>query len=179
MNSEKKLFSFLVTAENKENLEKLSNQYKLSKAQMLNAIIADFIKNTDKKPKEIDSKIDMNSKRIEVKSYFTNDEYQALKLLAQKEFLSVKRYIKFLISQKIYDKDTPPNSEIFKLQEIVNQLIKLGINMNSVAKKLNSNNNINIDIKDLLESTLKNIVEDRKNFQHKISIFKKINNSRF
>lgn len=179
MSQTKNLFSFVLTPENKIELQKLAKEYHISMGKIINSLIVDFKNKSHKKPIQNDEIFDKNTKKIEIKSYFTADEYQALKALAQKEFLSVKRYIKFLISQKIYDKDIPANSEILELQEIKNQLIRLGVNMNSVAKKLNADGSINRDTVNLLENTLQNIIQDRENFKHKISAFKKINEARF
>ena len=179
MVTDKKLFSFLLTTENKKVLEKMSEERKLSKAEILNAMIANHANNGLKKAINENSINDKNTKIYEIRSHFSKDEYEVLKSLAQKEFLSVKRYVKFLVSQKIYDKDTPSNSEVLELQEIKNQLIRLGVNMNSVAKKINTDSNINRDTISLLEDTLQNIIKDRKNFENKISAFKKINEARF
>ena len=136
MVTDKKLFSFLLTTENKKVLEKMSEERKLSKAEILNAMIANQANNGLKKTINENNIDDKNTKIYEIRSHFSKDEYEVLKSLAQKEFLSVKRYVKFLVSQKIYDKDTPSNSEVLELQEIKNQLIRLGVNMNSVAKKI-------------------------------------------
>lgn len=179
--SQNKMFSFLLSDENKKYLKELSEKQGISIGKILNSIVSNYSNKPIEKISISNDDLDTNSKTIEVRCHLKKEQYLAIKELAKKEFLSVRRYIMFLISQQIYDKNIPANSEIIELQNIKNELTRLGININQISKKINidKDNFADKETIELLQETLKNIKQDRENYQHKISIFQKINDSRF
>ena len=114
-----------------------------------------------------------------VKVRINENEYLKLKKLALSEFLNVSRYIKFLISQKIYTDTNPANSQINEINQIRKDLLKIGVNINSIAKKINTDNYASNDLLNLLSETLKDIQKQDNTIKLKINSFASINKDRF
>lgn len=176
MPKKNKLFSFMISSENKKNLVEFSKLYKLSMGQILNSIIANA---SSKNSSKLVDNFDENQKRIKVITHLNSYEYNALKKLAETEFLSVPKYLKFLISTKLYEQKIPSNLELILLSEIRAQLIRIIVNLKIISHKFKVKNNHDKELKILLENVIKNISQDISDLTKSISNFSKINYHRF
>lgn len=155
-----KMFSFFITDENKKFLKELSQATKTNMSQIINSMINEASKKENFKNKnsdynELENTLDSKIKIIKVR--INENEYLKLKKLAVSEFLNVSRYIKFLISQKIYTTTNLANSQINEINQIRKDLLKIGININFIAKKINTDNYASNDLLNLLSEILKYI----------------------
>ena len=177
-----KMFSFFITDENKKFLKELSQKTKTNMSQIINSMINEASKKENFQNKNIDENVVENiseSKIKIIKVRINEKEYLELKKLALNEFLNVGRYIKFLISQKIYNDNNPTNSQINELDQMRKDLLKIGVNINSIAKKINSDNYVSNDLMNLLSQSLKDIQKENNTIQLKINSFSSINKDRF
>lgn len=177
-----KMFSFFITDENKKFLKELSQKTKTNMSQIINSMINEASKKENFKNKnsdynELENTSDGKIKIVKVR--INENEYLKLKKLAISEFLNVSRYIKFLISQKIYTDTNPANSQINEINQIRKDLLKIGVNINSIAKKINTDNYASNDLLNLLSETLKDIQKQDNTIKLKINIFASINKDRF
>ncbi len=155
-----KMFSFFITDENKKFLKELSQATKTNMSQIINSMInkaskKENFKNKNSDYNELENTLDSKIKIIKVR--INENEYLKLKKLAVSEFLNVSRYIKFLISQKIYTTTNLANSQINEINQIRKDLLKIGININFIAKKINTDNYASNDLLNLLSEILKYI----------------------
>ena len=177
-----KMFSFFITDENKKFLKELSQETKTNMSQIINSMINEASKKENFQNKNNDNNHIENtpeSKIKIVKVRINENEYLKLKKLAVSEFLNVSRYIKFLISQKIYTDTNPANSQINEINQIRKDLLKIGVNINSIAKKINTDNYASNDLLNLLSETLKDIQKQDNTIKLKINSFASINKDRF
>ena len=177
-----KMFSFFITDENKKFLKELSQETKTNISQIINSMINESSKKENFKNKnsdynELENTPDSKIKIVKVR--INENEYLKLKKLAVSEFLNVSRYIKFLISQKIYTDTNPANSQINEINQIRKDLLKIGVNINSIAKKINTDNYASNDLLNLLSETLKDIQKQDNTIKLKINSFASINKDRF
>ena len=177
-----KMFSFFITDENKKFLKELSQETKTNMSKIINSMINEASKKENFKNKnsdynELENTPDSKIKIIKVR--INENEYLKLKKLAVSEFLNVSRYIKFLISQKIYTDTNPANSQINEINQIRKDLLKIGVNINSIAKKINTDNYASNDLLNLLSETLKDIQKQDNTIKLKINSFASINKDRF
>ena len=177
-----KMFSFFITDENKKFLKELSQKTKTNMSQIINSMINEASKKENFKNKnsdynELENTSDGKIKIVKVR--INENEYLKLKKLAISEFLNVSRYIKFLISQKIYTDTNPANSQINEINQIRKDLLKIGVNINSIAKKINTDNYASNDLLKLLSDTLKDIQKQDNTIKLKINSFASINKDRF
>lgn len=177
-----KMFSFSITDENKNKLSELAKKSKLSMSQIINSLISK-ISNTEnienENNKKIVSQSGVDNKIKIVKVRINESEYLALKKIASNEFLNVNRYIKFLISQKIYNDNNPTNSQINEIDSLRKDLLKIGVNINNIAKKINGNDYVSKDLLNLLTQSLKDIQKENNTIKLKINSFTSINKDRF
>ena len=177
-----KMFSFFITDENKKFLKELSQKTKTNMSQIINSMINEASKKENFKNKnsdynELENTSDGKIKIVKVR--INENEYLKLKKLAISEFLNVSIYIKFLISQKIYTDTNPANSQINEINQIRKDLLKIGVNINSIAKKINTDNYASNDLLNLLSETLKDKQKQDNTIKLKINSFASINKDRF
>lgn len=174
-----KLFSFFITDENKKILKELSQKTKLSMSQILNSLISKISNTENIENKSIISQSGVDNKIKIVKVRMNQSEYLALKKIASNEFLNVNRYIKFLISQKIYNDNNPTNSQINEIDSLRKDLLKIGVNINNIAKKINRDDYVSKDLLNLLTQSLQDIQKENNTIKLKINSFTSINKDRF
>ncbi len=174
-----KLFSFFITDENKKILKELSQKTKLNMSQILNSLISKISNTENIENKNIISQSGVDNKIKIVKVRMNQSEYLALKKIASNEFLNVNRYIKFLISQKIYNDNNPTNSQINELDSLRKDLLKIGVNINNIAKKINRDDYVSKDLLNLLTQSLQDIQKENNTIKLKINSFTSINKDRF
>lgn len=174
-----KLFSFLITDENKKILKELSQKTKLNMSQILNSLISKISNTENIENKNIISQSGIDNKIKIVKVRMNQSEYLALKKIASNEFLNVNRYIKFLISQKIYNDNNPTNSQINEIDSLRKDLLKIGVNINNIAKKINGDDYVSKDLLNLLTQSLQDIQKENNTIKLKINSFTSINKDRF
>lgn len=174
-----KLFSFFITDENKKILKELSQKTKLNMSQILNSLISKISNTENIENKNIISQSGVDNKIKIVKVRMNQSEYLALKKIASNEFLNVNRYIKFLISQKIYNDNNPTNSQINEIDSLRKDLLKIGVNINNIAKKINRDDYVSKDLLNLLTQSLQDIQKENNTIKLKINSFTSINKDRF
>lgn len=174
-----KLFSFFITDENKKILKELSQKTKLNMSQILNSLISKISNTENIENKSIISQSGVDNKIKIVKVRMNQSEYLALKKIASNEFLNVNRYIKFLISQKIYNDNNPTNSQINEIDSLRKDLLKIGVNINNIAKKINRDDYVSKDLLNLLTQSLQDIQKENNTIKLKINSFTSINKDRF
>lgn len=174
-----KLFSFFITDENKKILKELSQKTKLNMSQIINSLISKISNTENIENKNIISQSGVDNKIKIVKVRMNQSEYLALKKIASNEFLNVNRYIKFLISQKIYNDNNPTNSQINEIDSLRKDLLKIGVNINNIAKKINGDDYVSKDLLNLLTQSLQDIQKENNTIKLKINSFTSINKDRF
>lgn len=174
-----KLFSFFITDENKKILKELSQKTKLNMSQIINSLISKISNTENIENQNIISQSGVDNKIKIVKVRMNQSEYLALKKIASNEFLNVNRYIKFLISQKIYNDNNPTNSQINEIDSLRKDLLKIGVNINNIAKKINRDDYVSKDLLILLTQSLQDIQKENNTIKLKINSFISINKDRF
>lgn len=107
----------------------------------------------------------MNQKYKEIRILIKLDEYDRIDALAKSKGLSKAVYMRSLVGTDIDDRYFTKESK--DLIQLIYQFRKIGLNINQVAKKLNSNHDIthHFFLQQLLvlHQELKGVVDDRQN----------------
>ncbi|EAL52599.1 Ribbon-helix-helix protein, copG family domain protein [Campylobacter upsaliensis RM3195] len=187
-NNMKKLF--ILSDENAKRLKEISTKENKSMSKIVNLLIENYFKDTEVE-KSISQSIEKlnfsedekskNHKIIKIK--IAEKEYDILKKFALKENLNnVARYIKYLISLKIYADNSLSNLELKELDKARNEFNMLGKNLNQILKILHSrtstNEKQNSSIKNLNE-LLEDINSKQNILYSKINSFIQTNKKRF
>lgn len=181
---------FVLSEENAKRLKEISTKENKSMSKIINLLIENYSK-SDEVEKSISKGIDKlnfaedekgeNYKTIKVK--IAQKEYDILKRFALKESLNnVARYVKYLISLKIYADNSLPNSEVKELDKARNELNLVGKNLNQVLKILHSRSSTNEEQNTSFKN-LNELLEDINSKQNilysKINAFMQTNKKRF
>lgn len=179
---------FSITNKNSVKLKEFAKSKNMTMSKIINILIDSYCNNDEKLDQKLENYInkisisdnsnssETNPKNIQIK--VSQNEYNVLKELAEKECLnSVARFVKYLISLKIYKENTPSNSEIIELNKAKNELKALGRNLNQLVKNINRNNqDINVE---KLNSLLNQIDQKQDNLNYKINRFVNINRKKY
>lgn len=111
-------------------------------------------KNTYKKNKGGRPKKELKRNAL-VSVRFTRNEKQALKYIAKKENENPSEFLRNIALKKIgISVRKKPNKEV---QELRNELRRIGVNLNQIAKQLNTNNQLKSTQISMFEITLKEL----------------------
>lgn len=173
-----KLFSFYITDENKKILIEFSKKNKINMAQALNFLIANIINDSVKIHNFCDNS-DEKTKNITIKIFVNNEEYETLKKAANKEFLSIRKYIKFILSKYIYDGKSLSMLDLKLYKDIKNELQYLGKNINTLAKNSHIKEKLDRSFELQLKFALDYFANKKDFLEEKILLFTEINENRF
>ncbi|ARE81465.1 hypothetical protein [Campylobacter helveticus] len=181
---------FILSDENAKRLKEISTKENKSMSKIVNLLIENYFKDAEVE-KSISQSIEKlnfsedekskNHKIIKIK--IAEKEYDILKKFALKESLNnVTRYIKYLISLKIYADNSLSNLELKELDKARSEFNMLGKNLNQILKILHSrtstNEKQNSSIKNLNE-LLEDINSKQNILYSKINSFIQTNKKRF
>jgi len=178
---------FSITTKNSVKLKEFAKSKNITMSKVINLLIdsyCSFDKKLDDEFMKSIEKINISScensnekfKTLQIK--LSQKEYEALKKFAENECLSsVARYVKYLISLKIYKDNSPANSELNELNKAKNELVAVGRNLNQLVKNLyQTNQELNIE---RLNNLLSQIESKQNALSFKISHFVNINKKKF
>lgn len=181
---------FILSDENAKILKEISIKENKSMSKIINLLIENYCKNNEVKEsvseniKKLNFSEDEKSKNHKtIKIKIAEKEYDILKKFALKESLnSVNRYIKYIISLKIYSDNTFSNSELKEIDRVRSEFNMLGNNLNQILKILHSRTSLNKE-QHLSIQNLNELLEDINSKQNilysKINSFMQINKRRF
>lgn len=147
--------SFSISANNIATLNHLAKELHISKSSILNDLLNKHLQTSKglMKLKSIPKENERICKSVEIS--LTQNQYDLLSSAAKNSITnSVPKFIKFQALSMIYENKILDNKEIEALALTRAELNKIGININQIARALNSQNETKIDLKllEILES---------------------------
>ena len=139
------MMSFRLSAQNADTLTNLAKELHISKSSIVNDLLDNHLQNT-KHQKKLKFILDDNVNSYKtIKVTLTKNQYDTLKSTARNSIAnSVPKFIKFHTLNMIYNSKILDNKEIEALALTRSELNKIGVNINQIARVLNTQSEANI-----------------------------------
>ena len=153
-----RVVSFSISIQNANTLEKLSKELHISKSSILNDLLDNHLQNI-KHQKKLKFILDDNVNSYKtIKVTLTKNQYDTLKSTARNSIAnSVPKLIKLHALNMIYDSKILNSKELEALALTRTELNKIGVNINQIARTLNTQKEAKIDTR--LLKILENLQE--------------------
>ena len=151
---------------NLEILKKINQENKIPITALVNSCIYEQLNEKSNLLKEFKSKLAKEQTEVKIRIYENEKEF----LLESSKFTgtnSLNQEIRFRLLNTIYKKRFLSPNEMQTFYDLKYQIKMIGVNLNQISKKLNSNQQVNVDflmesISKLDEKLNENLVEIKK-----------------
>ncbi|OBV28807.1 hypothetical protein BKN38_07860 [Helicobacter sp. CLO-3] len=145
-NSNVVVVSFSISAENAKVLNHLSKELHISKSRILDDLLNRYLQSRQHSRKLDFSPTNNEESHKIIKLSLTKNQYDLLKLAAKNSIAnSVPKLIKFHALNMVYESKILNSKEIEALAITRAELNKIGVNINQIARAINSRNNNEVD----------------------------------
>ena len=165
----------------KDKLQEYSKKNNVSMSKYIEKLLYKseiFSNEIEKEIPKINEVLD-NEKEKVVHVRFKESEINILKQYAKRQNIeSISKYIRFVLSEKIYENNSLPNSDLLEIDKVRKELNAIGKNLNFAVKQLLIDSSETSIIK-FIKEVASEINQKQNNIANKLNTFMKINKKRF